>query len=61
MVKVNQNISINDSSFFFTDLDHSTSQSETESEELIENHIQENSLNYSVQHIDFDNGENDSK
>ncbi|CAF0851576.1 unnamed protein product [Adineta steineri] len=45
---------------------HSTSQSETEEEEEEEeeeqqqqNNVQENSLNYSIVHIDFDNGEDD--
>ncbi len=45
----------------FKTLDHSTSQSEAEAEEATDDHIQQDSLDYSVLHIDFDNGENDSK
>jgi hypothetical protein len=45
----------------FLDLDHSTSQSENEGEEVVDNHIEENSSNYSIRHIDFDNGKNDRK
>jgi len=47
--------------YFFLDLDHSTSQSENEGEEVVDNHIEENSSNYSIRHIDFDNGKNDGK
>jgi len=46
---------------FFKNLDHSTSQSENEGEEFVDNHIQQNSSDYSIQHIDFDNGQNDRK
>lgn len=46
--------------FFVLD-DHSTSQSETEGEEVEDNHIESNFSDYSIPHIDFDNGENDRK
>jgi hypothetical protein len=54
--KTHRNIST--TNHFSTNLDHS---SESESEEVTENHLQENSLHYSVPHTDFDNGENDRK
>ncbi len=60
MVKINPIFS-RQNHFVFLNLDHSTSQSETEGEEVVDDHIQENSSDYSVRHIDFDNGKNDRK
>jgi len=42
-------------------LGHSTSHSETEEDEEEEVEEEENSTDYSIVHIDFDNGKDDSK